>query len=80
MNEPRPLVSIGSMNVRGDGVRATGARVAQDVAAGIAAAAADATQPIQIDALRLTLPAGASRAEIAREIRRALDRAAGGGR
>ena len=73
MSEQRPAIAIGSVGTGGD-------RIAQDVTAGLATAAAGATRSMRIDTLRLTLPAGASRAEITREIRRALDRAARDGR
>ena len=73
MSAQRPAIVIGSVGTGGD-------RIAQDVTAGLATAAAGATRSMQIDTLRLTLPAGASRAEITREIRRALDRAARDGR
>lgn len=73
MSEQRPAIAIGSVGMGGE-------RVAQDVTAGLAEAAGGATRSMRIDTLRLTLPEGASRAEIAREIRRALDRAARDGR
>lgn len=52
-------------------------RATNDVTAALADAAGGMTRPVQIDTLRLQLPAGATRTEIARALRQALDAAAG---
>ncbi|MDB5661824.1 MAG: hypothetical protein JWN59_162 [Sphingomonas bacterium] len=75
-DSPAPSVTLGRVAVRGGG-RAAGAVVASNVAAALATATAGATQPLRIETLRLRLPAGASRAEIARAIGRALQKADG---
>lgn len=76
-------VSLGNMRVSGNGDTRSAARSAQDVATALAEAlrgSATGGKELHIESLRLTLPAGAGREEIARAVRAALARQAAGNR
>lgn len=62
------------IKVSGAGSKGEAARLGQAIGDGVAAALAGHDRLKHIDTLRLQLPAGASRAEIERAIRRAIER------
>lgn len=61
------------IRVRGAGSRAEAARIGQDIAAGAKGALAGTGKSLRIDSLRVSLPAGASRADIERALRREVE-------
>jgi hypothetical protein len=66
------------IKVSGAGSRRDAARLGQTIGERVAAEFAGHDRSLHIDRLRLTLPAGASQAEIDRAIRRELARHSGG--
>ncbi len=58
----------------GQGSRREAARLGETIGGGVSRALAAHTQPLHIDTLRVQLPAGASKAEIDRAIRLAIER------
>jgi hypothetical protein len=56
----------------GGGTETQAARIADSLSSGIATALKDQRQPLHVDRLQLHLPAGASQAEIARAMARAI--------
>lgn len=68
------MAATPGIEVTGAGSRREAARLAQTIGDGVAAALAGEGGRMHIDTLRVRLPASASRAQIERAIRRAIDR------